>query len=949
MLFLVPRICSTRNDDPSENISETIDHFRELEAYVLLGDPGAGKSSLLRTEAANTEHGYFVTARDFIDYDREEWRGKTLFIDGLDETRAGKEDTHTPLGAIRGKLDRLGRPRFRVSCRAADWLGNNDAEALLSCTPGGKVSVLHLEPLSHEQIIEILEHDARVHDADDFLNKASKFNLEGLLSNPQTLDMLISAVDGEEWPTTKLDVYKLACKKLAIDHRVQQQPYSTIQLLEAAGLLSAMQLLANEPAVHTDNDTIQGQIGLNDLDVPDRKPYQAVLKSRLFTYVRGGEYTYMHRSVAEYLGASFIADRIKEGLPFSRVLALATGTDGGVIAALRGLMAWLGALHSQARDWLIKVDPLGMVLYGDAHLFSTETKIKLLDALKQESEKSGYLNYGWNTHAFASLTTQDMVPHLLSLLRDPSRNSPDQTILGCILDGLYRSPSIPELDIALIAVIRDSSYWEGIRASALQAFMHQYPDDTESMLSLANDIHLKKVEDQDHRLLGLLLHRLFPDHIPASQILQYLVADEKEHSFNRYDTFWDTELPGLIRDKDLPVVLDALSLIGIHYPRRQSTHWAVSHMAEQLLVRGVLAHGTLIDNERLYRWLSIGIDEYDHSHLNNEYRQQLQDWIGKYPDRYLALLKLGISQINDPEKIHYGIYQASNRLYHADEPGNLGLWWLDQALDAKNIELGREYFRQAFWALERGKGHQGLSLDLFEQWVADHPEFSETYLGIIVRQVDETHIEHLRLQKKWKMEGAQELNARLDYFNQHKAAIADGTAYPQVFHHLALAWFDHYSGTNGKTGEDRLSELLNHDEGLIAAAKFGLSQILERPDLPQVTEIIDLAVKQREHYIRLPFLTCMEKLYQEDPSMLVGLSDDQASKALVFWYTYGAGNEPAWIRPLTLSRPRLAAAMMIQYVSAMLTGKVQHITGLYQLAHDSDYRQIASQVVLPLL
>ena len=58
------------------------------QAYVLLGEPGAGKTTAFHEEAraAGCEA---IPARDFIAIDRPEWRGWTLFIDGLDEMRAG--------------------------------------------------------------------------------------------------------------------------------------------------------------------------------------------------------------------------------------------------------------------------------------------------------------------------------------------------------------------------------------------------------------------------------------------------------------------------------------------------------------------------------------------------------------------------------------------------------------------------------------------------------------------------------------------------------------------------------------------------------------------------------------------------------------------------------------------------------------------------------------------
>ena len=93
--------------------------FREVPAYVLLGDPGSGKSTSFEAECeALGDEARYVTARDFLTFDlRPEWRSKILFIDGLDEVRAGSGDVRTPFDAIRQKLDYLESPRFRLSCR----------------------------------------------------------------------------------------------------------------------------------------------------------------------------------------------------------------------------------------------------------------------------------------------------------------------------------------------------------------------------------------------------------------------------------------------------------------------------------------------------------------------------------------------------------------------------------------------------------------------------------------------------------------------------------------------------------------------------------------------------------------------------------------------------------------------------------------------------------------
>ena len=131
----VPRTCTeiTQNepDHRGEKKSRPLNEFRSKPAYVLLGDPGAGKSTAFEVESGEVgEEAILITARDFITFSvssHPEWRGKTLFIDGLDEVRAGSSDALSAFHEIRTRLDDLGRPCFRISCREADGLETTTA------------------------------------------------------------------------------------------------------------------------------------------------------------------------------------------------------------------------------------------------------------------------------------------------------------------------------------------------------------------------------------------------------------------------------------------------------------------------------------------------------------------------------------------------------------------------------------------------------------------------------------------------------------------------------------------------------------------------------------------------------------------------------------------------------------------------------------------------------
>ncbi len=207
----------------SESPSRPLEDFRETDAYVLLGAPGAGKTEALKREARLTG-GCRVTARDFVGLDsRPEWHDATLFIDGLDEMRAGSSDGRTPLDRIRNRLNSLGCPRFRLTCREADWFGANDRTHLKMVSRHGKVRVLRLDPLSKNNIREILHRNPYIHDADGFIMAARERGIEGLLPNPQSLQMLADAVAGGHWPETRMETFDLACRALLKEHNREHQ------------------------------------------------------------------------------------------------------------------------------------------------------------------------------------------------------------------------------------------------------------------------------------------------------------------------------------------------------------------------------------------------------------------------------------------------------------------------------------------------------------------------------------------------------------------------------------------------------------------------------------------------------------------------------------------------------------------------------------------------------
>lgn len=93
------------------------------EPLVILGEPGMGKSDLLK-KLGTRDTLHYLTARAFL---REPTPAtlvgnqKTLVIDALDEVAAAKDSD--PVHDVLKHLALAERPHFILSCRVSDWLG----------------------------------------------------------------------------------------------------------------------------------------------------------------------------------------------------------------------------------------------------------------------------------------------------------------------------------------------------------------------------------------------------------------------------------------------------------------------------------------------------------------------------------------------------------------------------------------------------------------------------------------------------------------------------------------------------------------------------------------------------------------------------------------------------------------------------------------------------------
>jgi hypothetical protein len=961
--IFVERTCTEVDPHSQQRISRPLQDYRALNAYVLLGDPGAGKTTAFEQEAlaAGVKP---ITARDFVALEPSaNYQGEILFIDGLDEMRSGDGDGRTPLDQIRQRLDKMGRPRFRLSCREADWLGASDAEALKRISPDGKITALHLNPLTAQDVTDILHANANITDNDAFLRQADEHGLGELLRNPQTLNLLMQSVGGGQWPQSRSAVYEMACRELIretnLEHRQAQRGKRTSDdtLLGAAGYLCAIQLLSGLAGYAMDDDAASTQHAkLQELFNPADLPLMDTLKSNLFRSDGAERRSVIHRSVAEYLGARYLAQSIENhSLPVGRVIALMAGNDGGIVADLRGLAAWLSVHSPTARAALIDRDPLGVVLYGDVKRFPSDDKIRILDGLGREAQRYPWFRSGdWTSHPFGALATSDMAQTFQQILASPARADADQALLECVLDAIRHGELIPAMIEPLGRVVRDASYFPKVRSTTLTALRHITANNHAYLLSFAHDIRAGAIEDTDDELIGMLLKLYYPEIISPEEILDYFHRQNHQNLIGDYFMFWVHYLPTATPKDSLPILLDQFVKRRTAIEEALAEHQP-NQMLGQVLVQGLMEHGDIITNERLCDWLGIGLDQYFEPQIEQEQIKLISQWFDARPERYKAILARSVALCAGQNEAWKCLYYCATRLYGARAPADMTHWYLTKAVEAteEQTALAKFYFKEAVSQLQQQGGQNYLtsqSLDFLDSWIKAHPIFQQWLEPLITCDLNDEHRDFHRQQavrtRESRIEQSKKKQEWLAHFSQHHAAIRDGSAPTGVLHQLALVYQGRLQGAGGKTPDERFTHFLDGDTKILAAVHEGFRHVLARQDLPSVAEIIDLAAKGRMHFIRSPCLIGMDELYQAEPACAMQLDGAVLGRLAAFRLTDTANNDPSWFAALIQQRPALVAEVLSPYIIAMLRANNEHISAINSIAYKDLYANLAP-IVLP--
>lgn len=971
MTTIINRTCTELpSDDDARGagpVSVPLSDFRSVSAYVLLGDPGLGKSTAFRTEHdAQQDTAVLLDARDVLAAEpgsHQEWRGKTLYIDGLDEVRVGASDARSSLDRIRRRLDALGRPRFRISCREADWLGDNDRNRLGSTSQTSEITVLRLDPLSDDDIRQMLLNHSGVSDPGAFIDQARRRGLGDLLTNPQTLIMLADVVGGgKRWPESRLDTFGMACEVMASERNeehklgVQQPPLD--ELLDAAGYLCAAQLITGSPGVSLDSDD-SSYLALRDLDAMIEGGAKAAVSTRLFRSVDERRFAPIHRHVAEFLGARYLARRIANGLSERRIVSLISGVDGIVVSEMRGLSGWLAALCPVTRDLLTARDPVGVALYGDLSGFETREKRWLLEAL---GDRDALFRVRTDNRALeretmlAPLIATDMETSLIEIMSRSSRDDADQHLVLYVLRLLSRARPRGSLIPLLLGMTTDESRWPYVRASALDALIQSKtaPEQgTDDLKALLEQVQAGSVADPDGELTGRLLSYLYPREIRAPQLWDYLAGRTDAQSYGSESHFWKHEILERSSDQDATELLEQLTV-------RHSEIWSalISHHAGaipgHLLARVLESRGDDLSLARLHEWLSAAApplqELWNGRSVEGDSVADVRHWLERRPEIQRALVLHGLSRSPDGQRTIESENAVWAPLHGSALPADFGPWCLEQAVRwaPSRPQVAEFLLDEAFTAYRSGD----ISLDLLNSKVAGCKPLAE-HLSARVEQVSQAQRRPASEKRAaWEAKHEAERQRGIEYVRGQAAALRRNEAPLSLLHDLARVYFRHMvSPAKPQEPIDRISDSLGADDELVQAALSGLRDSPWRSELPPPEEIIQISRRSRQHFLAYPVQAGLDLLHQHNPERLQELSDRQVATVLACYYCSPGSfsNSPPWHRVLAARRPELVAEVGTAVAVAELRANGGYSTSVNALVDMDEHPDLRHDALLEVL
>lgn len=916
-------------DKDGQHWLEQDDLFDRAEPLIVLGEPGMGKTELLKA-IGRADDNVFCRATQLINRVRPETligKAKRIVIDALDEVAAQRQGDAVDL--VLQKLGQLNYPPFVLSCRVAEWRSATASGAIAEQYNFVPLAV-HLEPLTREEQLRLLiELTGDAERAGALQDHFETFGTE-FLGNPQTLE-LIAALPIDGLPATTVELFEQAIETLRGERNPSKEELPRAAALDAAGAAFAGLIMSGNGRIV---DKPGGLIDPGDKALPlieieafDQGNVSRAADTKLFAADRSEGLTYAHRRVGEFVGARWLAHRVDTRAKRRRLLEQFS-SHGLVPASLRGLHAWL-ARDPHLANAVIDADPMGVVEYGDAEALTAEQARRLFRALERlAAENPRFVD--WREYRAASLVTPPMMLEVERVLQDPNAEFGFRLLLLQQLEGASTAEGLRDL---LRALLLDEAETYGIRNASAMVMVSLGGEDWPTILE---KLRCQACEDSlrlAHELLDDVGLEMFSDEQIVSIVLARdglsLCPIKKEPEHNTVMGFYR-----LAKHVPLPRLDGLLDLFAAYAEELLPEHASYEENdlidLQYALALNRLRNNGAVDPLRLWRWLKPFDDQ-------NSYRRdqgkELADWL----------------------KTNAPLRQAIQRHVLLDEVSSKTVWQRAWPLQRQTLNLfpTQDEVITLLSSMSSTDPRWREVMELGRTWGEDGRSLREASLRFATEQPDGLAWIEAKAKKpvlEWEQEQeertrkreadkkAKHAKHRHDFLAKIEAVrageygliLAPAQAYLKRFQDIG----------DGVPAHERVNEWLG--EEIAAAAHEGFEAFLQtRPPRPRAVEIARSFAESRRWSAGDIIVAALAERIRTRERPFDGLSSERLAAGL-FECWHGAINDHAGLKELG---PMLEAELKERgqwkrtvriFVEPQLRRRARHIDRLWAIMREED-------------
>ncbi|HCN17824.1 MULTISPECIES: NACHT domain-containing protein [Psychrobacter] len=695
----IPRKLEYEARDIEGNLNTVIVEDSQLldiaqsQPIVILADAGMGKTLLMEKLAESSKHRTkFLSASDLIQKSVARLNiqsNQILLIDAFDETPSTNDDSG--INSVLNKLVKLGCPKFILTCRSIEWNDSNKNEIENDYK---SILTANLKNLSREDAQQFLQsHGLSSENISQLITQLEANSLSSFYENPRNL-ALLSEIDFtvHAVPKSKAKLFELASEHLwqEVDLKAQSilGQLNQEQVIDCAGLIFATYLLAGKQFIYKG---IPANTPVNAINIYalkgliETEVLQGTVQSRLFQTVDNNSFKPWHRSIAEYLGAKWLAKAMSSPMIKRQILSYLI-VDDGVIASLRGIFAWLPTFNPNLSEIVIKTDPYSLIEYGDTTYFSGNDSFLLFDSLEQLTIENPWFrkNSYWKKTKAEGLVSRSLLKKYKDMLSNKEGNF---HFLTTVLEALQDADFIAELADELFSIAYDDDWYYSARSDSFM-LLH-----TNSLINTSANF-TPLIEQGSHLSL-----RLFFEY--ASRYGFELLTDEqvilsimKSYSFKLSDAKREesfaprngSEYYFLKYPIDrIPELLKSIrrNILALNIDKYNYNHESVKDINDliiTLIQRYISESQQTLDSLIFYQSISI-FNQFYTSSIGREASTFLMDYFQKNPREKIKIQKYYLEQSSE----HFNFYLFGQTSLSSLMPSHEDIEKLLLYIQSKNV------------------------------------------------------------------------------------------------------------------------------------------------------------------------------------------------------------------------------------------------------------------------